>query len=180
MGHKIVPQSHLLWCRTKPLFPSFSCSFSHFCVFPLPYPCTQTFSASVSQVISTPALCQAEYDAGDGSRDFFFLTPWIYCYVSSIKMCYFSFFSVGNVWFHIDEISYMLDISSLFYLLTLKPIYPVLRTAFLQLTTGDLFTAGYFHACNPTLSVPLAKDSCYCTIPLLHIIFLGSKIFYSA
>lgn len=69
----------------------------------------------------------------------------------------------------------MLDTASLFSLSTLKPVYPVLGTAFLQLNTDDLSTLGYFHACNPPLSVPLGKGFCCSIIPLHYTIFARAK-----
>lgn len=59
------------------------------------------------------------------------LTTWGYCYIPSIAVYYFLFFSMGNMKFHEHEILCMLDTSSLFFLLTLKGVYPVLKTAFL-------------------------------------------------
>lgn len=94
-------------------------------------------------------------------------------------------FSIGNVRFHKHEILYMLDTSSLFSLLTLKPVYPVLRTAFLQLPVADRWCPVYFCyypiplLLHSALSIILSKGFCYDTIPLRHIILLGSKIFSS-
>lgn len=114
---------------------------------------------------ATQALCQAEYDAGGGSG---VSSCSLYgaIVMNFLLQCATSLFYHWKCEISYTWISYTLDISFLFSLLTLKPVHPVLRIAFLQLTTDDLFTAGYsMPVILGSLSL-LAKAST--TVPFLY------------
>lgn len=123
-------------------------------------------SATVSQVISSPGPLPSRVWCWWWEWGFLLahsIGLWVWFFYHNVLLLY---FTIANVRFHIHEISYTLDTSFLFSLLTLKSVYPVLRTAFLQLTIDNLFTAGYsMPVILHSLSL-LAKAST--TVPFLY------------